>query len=77
MNDKAIDQTDDELGQSLTYSIRKSDMFTHLISYSANVTVNELEEQPSGVEESSNEKQKNEKSTILKISNEERNSLYS
>ena len=56
MNDKAIDQTDDELGQSLTYSIRKSDMFTNLISYSANITVNELEEQPPGAEESSNEK---------------------
>ena len=77
MNDKALEQTDDELGQSLTYSIRKSDMFTNLVNLSAYATANEPEEQPSGVQESSNEKQQNDKSTILKISAGEKNSLHS
>ena len=45
MNDRPTDQTsqEDEFGFSLTYSIRKSDMFTNICMDKSNITVNEFD----------------------------------
>ena len=63
MNDRPLEQTsqEDDLGYSLTYSIRKSDMFTNLGIVSANVTVNEFD---------ANNSVQEEKSKVIELSNE-------